>query len=535
MYPRYSLPVSLVTLDWIHDKVVTPLTSAIDDGRSVVWLVVDHPNEGDALLEWYRSSSGADSQELEIEPDDPALAWANLFGEDGTPGILGRLKARTPCLAFGAAHLHHETLSRWIPVLELCAKAVACTFILPVHRRTTTEMPQLLDGRCAIVIPQLSSFSRAESVGVVCELLEIDGEPGLALAQVLVDAGPLNRTELAAWLEYAEGEHSMSRVPALPPPSRPRMHCYPQRVRDRSLLEAEWRTISSLIEDTDAAFAAWMGEKLFSPVRGASAPFDTFDPKAWFVGLVSYAACRYFDASEATFPSASQLAVSSDGSLRFDRAPGFLHDLRLLRTMFQHSLDWSRREDLETHDLAAAWFKKHCGEAAPRRDQWRRLCGMFLDEWKAFAEGLLRVIKQGPHAANNQLIREELARSVGRLPAHRWELLVKEACTALAIDVDVDRFLRTHHPELVADLRRSCASAAAVESVARTLVEKSILEIRVGPPINGNDLIAAGVPQGPRVRAGLAIAKRLFGAGSAMAKPELLEAVLAELAAARDG
>lgn len=532
-----AISVSALEEEWFARTFYTALDSAIDAAQ-VLWIVVDHSNEGDILLQCYRLARPQRRVlEVRIEESDPAMVWTDLVGTADELGALTTVGDGEAVFLYGGALLHHELLVRWKSALEALSAGWRRAVVAPIHRRTVMESPGLVGtaGRCATIeVPDFRKTSRATRVALTHALVH-EVWPGPAppdVADLLIERNPASRTELQRWVEHCALVAESGDGTSLPPAilgALPRVHSFPRAVRSKASLAAKLETIRTNIAETDRAYADWRNEPLFFPVQDAIAPFAYHDPRSWFVTGVSYAACQYFDAADPAVFSLSQLTFGEDGLLRFEREPDFFRDLRALRTFFQHGLDLRSDKNRLTNDTVIAWFRAQCGADEPGREHWRALSASFLESWQEITERMTRVVRRAPDAPNREQIEREIDKISARLPEWRWRQIVQAAAADLGIATDAAAFLRMHLQPIGEEMRKAAPDKDAIESVARRLAEGRLLTMADVLPVDGGDFIARGLAKGPRVGAALRLAREQWQQNRGVSKADLISLVLEQL------
>lgn len=94
---------------WIGGGVVRALSDALDGKQNrVLWLLTDHPDEGDFMLERIRDrcrSKRWKCRDLKVHNEDTMLAWIDLAGSLDEAGLVADLEPRTIVLVLAGAHL----------------------------------------------------------------------------------------------------------------------------------------------------------------------------------------------------------------------------------------------------------------------------------------------------------------------------------------------------------------------------------------------------------------------------------------------
>ncbi|AKT37936.1 hypothetical protein [Chondromyces crocatus] len=532
-----AIPVSALEEEWFVRTFYAALDRAIE-APQMLWIVVDHSNEGDILLQCYRQARPRRRVlELRVEETDPAMVWTDLVGTADELGALTTLGDSEAVFLYGGALLHHELLRPWKSGLEALSAGWRRAVVAPIHRRTVSALPDLVKpaaGCSSIEVPEFRNTSRAVRVALAHDLVrEAWPDPAPAdVAELLIERDPASRTELQRWVEHCAVVAESAAGASVPPStfsSFPRVHSFPRPIRSKTSLAAKFEMIKADIAETDRAYADWRNEPLFSPVQDAIAPFASHDPRSWFVTAVSYAACQYFDAAAPVVFRLSELIVGDDGLLRFDREPGFFRDLRALRTYFQHGLDLSSDKNRLTYNTVIAWFRDRCEADDPGREHWRALSASFLDSWQDVTRRMTHIARRALDAPNREHVARELDKESGRLPEWRWRQIVQAAAEDLGLATDAGAFLRSHLQEMGEALRKTAPSKDAIESAARRLAEVWLIKIADMAPVNGSDFIARGLTPGPRVGAALRLARELWPKDRSMSKAELISLVLEKL------
>ena len=235
--------------------------------------------------------------------------------------------------------------------------------------------------------------------------------------------------------------------------------------------------------------------------------------EASYLRLTSWCYSLLFEAGKVTFPFLLKLPVPrwADG----DDLNEVLELVQSLRTLASHNLGLSDR-DARIARKARDWQRRQCGTDSPRvRSQWAKCFSGLCTE-------VARVVSYCHHVVDAILVSPddgEAAVTELRLrldrswPRRRFETTVQEITVRIGVDLNNEKFVNSH----IARWREAMEFLdfeADVEGHVTRVIERDVLNHFDNVlPIDGNDILALGVPQGPLVRQALNIARELMRAG----------------------
>src|SRR5208282_777427 len=145
--------------------------------------------------------------------------------------------------------------------------------------------------------------------------------------------------------------------------------------------------------------------------------FASGEPSDWFFGLVSHLSCLIYDAGEGTLDCLARFRFDQERQdIVGESVSTFVTDLRPLRTSFQHALSLNSSENQRTLHTVESWYRRRCGESAPRPDHYRGLVASMLIEWRAAVDNVHDVINNLHSAPSSLAVRNALGVARRHLP-----------------------------------------------------------------------------------------------------------------------
>lgn len=540
MPARVGFSVSAVSPAWLDE--LPAVGSPAAPAPLLVFIVVEHWQEGDFVLERYREKllrvpDKPFVEFVEVWPRDPPALWTRIFGGPDNPSLFEQLPPGTAVFVRGGGHLDDAAWQRFVPALRRFADGWRCAVVTPVHRSVFAYDPALFDS-CGRVfeVPPFASFTKQSRRDLAKALLDAAGvEDSQWLSERLVDASPLNRTELEDWVYACRSSDAQQRLGLAFPPWE-RNPGVPLPWRSRQDLASEFRSIRAIIDDTDRELQRTTGMQFFKPLRQPFDPFSSRDLRACFVECVSFVACLYFDSTEPAFRTLLNFRLGAGNDVVAERPDAFFGDIRALRTRYQHGLDWGRSQDRETRDRVHSWFVRQCKTAAPGEDDWRMLCDALLREWRRVVESMLSVARALPSAAGRDAVLAQLRRGATSMSQEQWVDAMVDCLASMNLDRSLDgkELVRRNLTGMNDKLRMAAPTPDGVQMAARAIAAAVVLSSLAHPPVDGRDFVAQGVPPGPRVGEALKVAQRCWDAGFSGSPEELIEKVLLEIGLAAE-
>ena len=236
--------------------------------------------------------------------------------------------------------------------------------------------------------------------------------------------------------------------------------------------------------------------------------------EASFMRLVNWSYVLLFEVGSITLPYLMRFpSASGPTKERVQEGRDIIH---ALRTWISHNVGFSSGRDAAISKRVSVWFLTWCNATEPRdEDAWRtcfrELCnevGMIVQYCQ---DALAAIVRDGEE---RELI-EELRRRLDRLwSTYRFDELVIESCTRLAVNVDVPRF----RDQKLSKWREFLATVPDEDDPQRAvmrLIERDVIDHTSDVlPIGGEDVMdVLGLSPGPRVGDALRRARELFRSG----------------------
>ncbi len=251
-----------------------------------------------------------------------------------------------------------------------------------------------------------------------------------------------------------------------------------------------------------------------------------------FLRLTTWCYALCFEAAGIVIPYLLKLPVP--GGTTGKELAEVLTLVRALRTFASHNLG------LSDHDIGIArkardWHRSRCGTDFPRvRSQWARCFeGLCVDVTRVFVhchsvvDGILASRDDG-----EATVRELRLRLDRYWPRHKFVTKLGEITVRFGVLLNAEAFVNGH----IGRWRESMEFLdfeGDVDKHMTRVMERDVLNYLDGVlPIDGSDILAIGVPQGPSVGQALNRARELNRAGYSR-KEELLEALMSEFGFSR--
>jgi hypothetical protein len=114
----------------------------------------------------------------------------------------------------------------------------------------------------------------------------------------------------------------------------------------------------------------------------------------------------------------------------------------------QHGLNPSNPSDRKTIDGLRSWYYRRCGSETPRRQHWRKLIRLLLEEAEAAVNRLAICIEQLSSAALRSVVESQVRLHARTLSKEEWRGQVRASVQALAPTLDPDRVVEKHISKL---------------------------------------------------------------------------------------
>ncbi|SRR5579885_209322 len=271
-----------------------------------------------------------------------------------------------------------------------------------------------------------------------------------------------------------------------------------------------------LITETDS-----LRNLIFSLVGGSRAPFEApsvpvpepVPAELAFIRMVSWLFVLYFETARisvrfllAKFPT---YGIDSDG-----RLATHFRAVRCLRTLFQHHLELTNPDDIETREVCYRWYADHCGTAVPDSDgHWRKCLAALILQAVEFVRSLA--------AAGRSIEQDESREGIcsqwrSRLERYRTPLECERLVSAIASDMgrehlDPTMLTKRHHQKWMQQVEL-WSPDVDMEDALRSLIEATILSETIPAlPINGHDIMnELDITPGKQVGHLLELARKLY-------------------------
>ncbi len=251
-----------------------------------------------------------------------------------------------------------------------------------------------------------------------------------------------------------------------------------------------------------------------------------------FVRLTTWCYALFFEAGGIVIPYLLKLSVP--GGTSGEELAEVVTLVQALRTFASHNLG------LSDHDIGIArkardWQRNRCGTDFPRaRSQWASCFeGLCVDVTRVFVHCHSVVDSILASTEDGEATVRELRLRLDRFwPRYKFVTKLGEITVRFGVSLNAEAFVNGH----IARWRESMEFLDFEGDVDRHMtrvMERDVLNYLDGVlPIDGTDILAIGVPQGPPVGQALNRARELNRAGYSK-KEELLEALMSEFSLAR--
>ena len=236
--------------------------------------------------------------------------------------------------------------------------------------------------------------------------------------------------------------------------------------------------------------------------------------EASFMRLVNWSYVLLFEAGRVTVPFLLKLPGGTDHSR--DRLQETRDIAHALRTWSSHNIGFSSDREAAISRRVSEWFLRRCGATEPKDEHgwsscFNGLCGDVGSVVEHCQSALSAIVADDAERGTIEDLRRRVDRS---WPAEKFDALVIEICTRLAVTVDVPRFRNQRLSRWREYLDTVPDADDPMRAVAR-LIERDIIDHTNDIlPIDGEDVMnALGLNPGPRVGDALLLARELFRGG----------------------
>jgi hypothetical protein len=231
-----------------------------------------------------------------------------------------------------------------------------------------------------------------------------------------------------------------------------------------------------------------------------------------FIRIVSWLYVMYRETGHATVRFLSDLFEVYGIALPTDVLEHVTAVSRL-RTILQHSLDYSRSQDRRVARFCAAWFRERCGSSQPEsRDEWCRCLIALTEEAESFLRGLRDCAKHVEKDPDVQELAETWHRALRRAHTRQdFTELVEEIAGDLGLADLVPSGLTDRYYVTWMERLRALAHPYSFTWEARRLIEHALLMDVLPPmPITSADLMKEfNVDPGTELMAMLLCARKI--------------------------
>ncbi len=500
-------PISVVEPGWLEAEFLPAVARAVwaRPAANIVWLLTDANGEAEYLLEHCRVHFVTARQpwcEVLVDAADPLTIWQNLIGTQDDRSPATECVPNTVFAVRGGCWCPASFLRNRGKELSLIFGGLGGTALFPVFHDTYAELERERAADALVVVPPFPAAAMERRRAVALALVEEAFPNGMPeererAARELLGAGPASRSELQRWIDYyaASGPDGLQAV-AKGAPRIPRDPRIAPDVRTKAELSALLRGGMVALRSASERFRAWAGAPLLEPIVEPPDPFQSSDPRSWFIGCVSFLACYLFDAADARLEPLWRYYVdTAAGDVRVGPVPPFYDALRVLRTVQQHGLRPSVNR--KTLDAASAWFRAHSGVGSPGAGHWRGLTARLLLEWNEAAERLRAVVATLAESPMRDAVEAVLDLQSRRMPKQFWREQVMAAASEFRADVDVERVLDKHLDAFRRSAQDTALTGPALEQFLRDQAIRAVAEESARCPVTIADLQAVGIPPGP--------------------------------------
>lgn len=285
-------------------------------------------------------------------------------------------------------------------------------------------------------------------------------------------------------------------------------------------------SLHSEVNDLRNALQVYVGNDALAEI-GLRHPASSND-EASFLRLTSWCYALLFEAGRVSIPYLLKLPGHSGNAS--PKLIETMDNVHALRTFAFHNLGLSTR-DVGVARRARDWYRDNCGTDFPKqRHQWARcfdsLCvdvsAIVVHCHEAVDVVLASTIDGG--AATQELRR----RLDSNWPRHKFSSLLEDVLVRLDVQMNVDAFLNDH----LATWQNSldyCEHGQDSEGHIVRIIERDVLNHFADVlPVDGTDILAMGVPQGPLVSLALNKAREYMSTGK-KSRDELLQILKMEV------
>lgn len=288
--------------------------------------------------------------------------------------------------------------------------------------------------------------------------------------------------------------------------------------------EAIFREIEKLMVDLTGLTKSYSSKINFFTSNSITVKFDNeahcFDQVVSWIYVAIYESCgKNFD------------FLFSKASLEFNLPPDILEikkTIHAFRTVQQHNITGSI-DDQNKLNHCHAWFTSKIGELKPSTPiDWKKCVDILLSTFKELLETLLKYLKQLKNSEFfNIVINDWEIVNLRDFPKYRYDKIVELALnnlglkSYLTVDSVTPRFLQSWRKSL-----DDLPDNFNFDEDIYPFIEKSIVSNDL-IPIDGRDLINAGIPKGNQISEKLEKAKQIFKQ-TPCSKEDLLKKVFAQ-------
>lgn len=282
-------------------------------------------------------------------------------------------------------------------------------------------------------------------------------------------------------------------------------------------------SLNQSVIDLRNAIGVYVGADALPEV--AVRPPASENDEAAFLRLTSWCYALFFEAGKITLPYLLKLPVQSNAPV--DEHLEVLDLVHALRTLAFHNLGLSDR-DARIARRARDWQRRQCGTDSPRASsEWTNCFASLCDEATRlvlYCHQVVDTILVSPDDGEAAVaeLRLRLRRS---WPRQKFETTLQDIVVRLGLKLNIGKFINAHIARWQEGMEFLDFEANIERHMIRVIERDVLNHFDAVLPIDGNDMISLGVPQGPQVREALGIARELERTGL-RERDELLEALI---------
>ena len=237
--------------------------------------------------------------------------------------------------------------------------------------------------------------------------------------------------------------------------------------------------------------------------------------EASFVRLVNWSYVLLFEAGRVAIPYLLKMPSALPGTeSQLQEARGLVHSLR---TWSSHNIGFETESDKDVHQQVYGWFMGQGYVGSPDNSEAWQVCfeglctevGTLVNHCRGAITRALSVAEE-----KDDFIADLRHRVDRNWPSHKFDELVSDACSRLALNLDVRKFCQPRLTKWREFLETVPLDDVPEERITGMIEQDVLNHISNVLPINGSDImIALNLDPGPEVGEALHRARRLHSSG----------------------